>query len=146
MRAPPAPLSRGSQFIFFSWILHKLYIKPCSANSFRYLTFKLLCLGLALFFLLSFFFLFHLLLVLFIRLCIPLPPPKTSAPSAFCAHPCDFFLSHESAYSEVAEFTGVYETWWGWGKRKVQFIVPSSPRGLCFSARLVLVKVTGDLV
>lgn len=140
--------SPGSRFIFFSWIFHELYIKPRSANSFRYLTFKFLCLGSALFFLPSFFFQFHLLFVLFTRSCAPLPSPPSPHTHSI-PQPCLlylsilFFLSHKGAYSEVTPFTGFYEPWWGWGGRKLKLIILSSPRGHCVSARLGLVKVAG---
>lgn len=82
------PRSPGARFIFFSWILHELYIKPHSSHFFRFLAFKLCCLSFAvLFFSQMLFVFFRLFLVLFINFCILLPisPKAASSASTYAA-------------------------------------------------------------
>ena len=54
------------------------------------------------------------------------PPAQPVGPTRLCS------LRYESAYSEVAQFTCVCETWWGCGERKAQFTVLPSPSGIVF--------------
>lgn len=111
VRALPAPLSPGSRFIFFSWILCKLDINPRSEDSFRYLTVKFLGLGLALFFSSIFFLPFAFILSSFHKTVCPSALTYTHTHTHSLAHtpfpqhsllylPMLFvFLIQERAYS-----------------------------------------------
>lgn len=106
--------SLGAGCVFFSWILHKLYIKPCSSNSFRCLTFKWCRLR---FSVVSFFH-FRLFLVFFwtvlhrhpapTYLQAHLSPRKQAPPPAHAA-----VSRHGIIYGLHAGCTGVREPWQG---------------------------------
>lgn len=134
--------SPGAQFIFFSRILYNLYIKPCSSNSFRFLTFKL-CLAFATYFLLSFCipFLFahssfHTIL------CPPAPLRQTDIRSTSPTQP--FISTHIILFSVMRALIpkSMYRKPGRGGRRECQSIVPSLPGKHCISGRLGL--VSGD--
>lgn len=138
--------SPGAQFIFFSRILYKLYIKPCSSNSFRFLTFKL-CLAFAAYFLSIFFSSFFIHSSFFLydlaSLCAHPLQTHTHTYSTFPTQP--FVSTHASLFSVMKELIPKLLSPWmyrkpgGGGRGEMSVYVPSLPERHCISGRLGLI-------